>query len=85
MSDKMMLQTLHINRGYGKDAELTGEITFTTEHGSVQLQLTKDEVRPILEHCAEAVVASVKRVAECLTADALATTAIEHKSEDAKD
>ncbi len=81
MSDKMMLQTLHIHRSYGADDELTGEITFTTAHGSVTLRLTQDEVRPILDHCAAAVVASSQRVAECLTADALATTAIEHQSD----
>lgn len=77
----MMLQSLTITRGYGKEAPLEGRITFKTGPGEVTLKLTEEDCRPILEHCAEAVVTASKRVAECLTREAMSSVAIEHKPE----
>ena len=78
----MILRSLSISRGYLKDAPLTGTVVFKTDHGEVTLNLTEEDCRPILEHCAEAVIASSKRVAECLTREAMSSVAIEHKPED---
>ena len=79
----MMLQSLSITRGYLKESPLEGTIRFKTDHGEVTLKLTEEDCRPILEHCAGAVIASSKRVAECLTREAVSSVAIEHKPEDA--
>lgn len=79
---KMMMESLHIRRSYASDDLLIGDIKFKTAHGTVELNLSQDDIRPILEHCAAAVVASSQRVAECLTADALAMTAIEHQPDE---
>jgi len=77
----MKLKSLNITRGYGSGAKLTGRVAYSTDHADVTLQLTDEECRPILEHCAGAVVAASRRVAESLTSEAVATTAIEHKPE----
>ena len=79
----MKLKTMNIHRGYGEEAPLRGSISFSTDHGDVTLRLTDEECRPILDHCASAVVAASRRVAESITSEALATTAIEHKPEGA--
>ena len=81
----MILNTLRISRGYGEKTPLTGTITFKTDSGEVTLQLTEEDCRPILEHCADAVVAASKRVAECLTREAMSSVAIEHKPEGSDD
>ena len=77
----MKLQEVRIRRSYSND-ELTGQISFKTNNGVVELELTDEDCRPILEHCAAAVVISSKRVAESLTSEAIAVTAIEHQPEE---
>ena len=76
----MKLNSLRISRSYSND-DLTGIITFKSEHGEVSLELTDEDCQPILDHCADAVVASSRRVAECLTTDTI-NRAIEHKPEE---
>lgn len=69
----MKLNTLYITRtNYGSDAgKLSGEIAFIGEVGKVNLVLSDEHCRRMLEICAEAIVASTKEVAEELTREAL--------------
>ncbi len=80
MSDDMRMTSLHLYRST-RD-ELHGTVAFSTMHGDVDLKLNDEDCRPILEHCAAAVVSASRRVAESLTSAAMETTAIEHKPED---
>ncbi len=77
----MRLKNLQISRGWSGDKELTGKIQFSTDDGDISIKLKDEDVRQILEYCAEAIVVATKRVAECMTKEALSTNLIEHSEE----
>jgi recombinational DNA repair protein RecT len=76
----MILKKLYINRGYGSDGALRGEIEFKTDSGN-ELKLTLDErlSQEIVKLCADAVARAGKAAAEALTADAISQNLIEHE------
>ena len=75
----MILETLHINRGYGENGKLRGEIKFKTGDGN-EMKITLDEQlsAEIVKLCADAVARAGKAAAEALTNDALNVNLIEH-------
>ncbi len=76
----MKLTSLHINRGWGEDGGLRGEIKFATEGGN-EMKLALDEQLSIdiVSLCADAIVRAGQEAAKSLTSEALQVAAIEHK------
>ena len=76
----MILKKLYINRGYGADGTLRGEIEFKTDGGN-ELKITLDEQlsADIVTLCSGAVARAGKVAAEALTAEALSNNLIEQK------
>ena len=78
----MKLQTINISRGYSRDEPLHGTIEFSTpEDHKMTLNLTEEDAIAITRQCAEAVARAGRAAAKALTADMLATVAIEHQSD----
>ena len=75
----MILKNLHINRGWGDDGKLRGEITFKTDEDS-ELKIALDEQlsSDIVKLCADAVVRAGRKAADALTTEALNVNLIEH-------
>jgi hypothetical protein len=72
----MQLERLEIRRNeYGHNkGKMEGEITFKNPVGKIQLILTDDACKKILEFCAEGLVDSAKEVASRLTAEIITST-----------
>jgi len=77
----MRLKDLRITRNWSTDKELKGTIQFSTDNGDISLKLKDEDVRQILEYCAEAIVVATKRVADCMTKEALSENLIEHQEQ----
>lgn len=74
----MKLISLNINRGWSDRGELRGTIKFAdNENHTMETNLENQDVAPILEHCANAIIAAGKRAAQNLVVDARAIGAIE--------
>ena len=77
----MILKKLYINRGYGSDGVLRGEIEFKTDDGN-ELKITLDEQlsKEIVSLCAASVARAGQKAANALTAEALSANLIEHQA-----
>lgn len=79
----MQIREIRISRSYHHDSKFKCEISLDTDYGAMTLLMPEDRVNTIIDAVADLITDAGKDVAENLSRQALAHTAIEHKADSA--